>query len=375
MTVLGFARVVTPGGVLDPGWVETAGGRISAVGTGQPPHGVDMDLGGQWLVPGFVDMHVHGGDGASFATGDADDARRVAEFHRRHGTTTLVASLVSARLEILERAVASLAELVEDGLLAGVHLEGPFLSTARCGAHDPAMLRPPAQADVERLLRAGHGTVRMITLAPELANGLDAVRAVVAHGAAAAIGHTDATYEVTRQAIEAGASVATHLFNGMRPVHHREPGPVLALLEDERITVELICDGIHLDPAVVRATAQTVGLRRLALVTDAIAAAGVGDGTYVLGGLPVRVAGGAAHLADGTSIAGSTLTTSAALRNAVRADIPVAEAVQALSSTPATALGLHHRLGAIRTGLDADLVVLDTDLTVQHVMAKGAWIT
>jgi N-acetylglucosamine-6-phosphate deacetylase len=372
--LLGGARVVAPDGVLDPGWVEVDGRRLAGVGPGAPHRAPDHDLAGSWVVPGFVDIHVHGGGGAGFAGGDADAARGVVAHHRRNGTTTMLASLVSAPVAALERDIARLAELVQDGALVGVHLEGPFLSAARCGAHDPAALRPPERADVARLLRAGEGAVRMITLAPELPGGPEAVRAVVAAGAVAAIGHTDASYAVTRSAVEAGARVATHLFNGMPAVHHREPGPVAALLEDERVVVELICDGAHLHPAVVRAAARAAGPQRVALVTDAVDAAGVGEGTWSLGGRTVRVEDGIARLADGSSLAGSTLSTSAALRGAVRAGIPLVDAVRALTATPAAVLGLSH-VGALRAGFDADLVVLDAELAVQRVLAKGEWVT
>jgi N-acetylglucosamine-6-phosphate deacetylase len=368
--LLGGARVIAPDGVLDPGWVEVDGARITGVGAGDPPRPPDHDLSGCWVAPGFVDIHVHGGGGAGFAGGDA---HRVVAHHRAHGTTTLLASLVSAPVAALERDIARLAELVQDGLLAGVHLEGPFLSAARCGAHDPAALRPPDRGDVARLLRAGRGAVRMVTLAPELRGGPDAVRAVVAAGAVAAVGHTDASYAVARSAIEAGARVATHLFNGMPGMHHREPGPVTALLEDERVVVELICDGVHLHPAVVRAAARTAGPDRVALVTDAVDATGVGEGTWTLGGSTVRVEGGIARLADGSSLAGSTLSTSAALRGAVGAGIPLVDAVRALTATPAAVLGLP-RVGALRAGCDADLVVLDAALAVHRVLAKGEWV-
>jgi N-acetylglucosamine-6-phosphate deacetylase len=377
VTLLAGARVMHRAGVVEDGWLELAGGRIVAAGAGPPPRAPDRDLAGRWVLPGFVDVHVHGGGGASFDSGDLDEARLASRFHRRHGTTTTLASLMTAGLDELERSLASLAGLVESGELAGLHLEGPFLNPARCGAHDPRLLRAPARDDVARLLAAGRGSVRMVTLAPELDGGLEAVRAVVGHGAIAAVGHTDAGYELTRDAIEAGATVATHLFNAMRPLHHRDPGPVPALLEDHRVTLELICDGVHLDPGLVHAVFALAGPDRVALVTDAIAAAGAGEGggAYELGGRSVRVEGGVARLAGTDTLAGSTLTMDAALRVAVRAGVPVADAARALSETPARLLGLQEKVGALEPGMDADLVVLDDELRVQAVMAKGAWVT
>jgi N-acetylglucosamine-6-phosphate deacetylase len=370
--LLAGARIVRRTGVVEDGWLELDGGRIAAAGAGRPARAPDRDLAGGWVLPGFVDVHVHGGGGASFDSGDLEEARRALRFHRRHGTTTTLASLMSAGLEELERSLSSLAGLVESGELAGLHLEGPFLNPARCGAHDPGLLRAPAGDELARLLAAGRGSVRMVTLAPELDGGLDAVRAVVDHGAA--VGHTDAGYEQTRAAVDAGASVATHLFNAMRRLHHRDPGPVPALLGDERVTLELISDGVHLHPGLVHAVLALAGPARVALVTDAIAAAGAGDGDHELGGRSVRVEDGVARLAGGDTLAGSTLTMDAALRTAVGAGVPIADAARSLSETPARLLGLHDRVGALESGMDANLVVLDDALHVQAVMAKGEWV-
>ena len=367
ITLLSGARVVTPAGVLDPGWVEVVGDRIVAVGSGGIPTGLTV-------VPGFVDIHVHGGGGASFLSTDPDEAARAVAFHRRHGTTTTLASLVTAPLDILERQLSALTDLCADGLVAGIHLEGPWLSNARRGAHDPAFLRPPALPEVRRLLTAGGSALRVVTLAPELDGGLDAVHAVVDAGATAAVGHTDAPYEVARVSIDAGARLGTHLFNGMRPVHHREPGPVVALLEDDRVAVELVNDGTHLHPAIVRAVVAAAGPDRVMLVTDAIAGAGMGDGEYELGGLRVRVGDGVARLAGTGSIAGSTLTMDVAFRRAVvEVGLPLEIAVRLASATPARVLGLDD-VGAIEPGWRADLVVLDEKLEVLAVMASGAWV-
>lgn len=374
MALIAGARFVTPEGVIDGGWLRTDGRSIVGVGSGSPPGPVDRDLAGTWVVPGFVDIHTHGGARAAYMSGDQDEAVTVADFHRRHGTTTTMASLVTGPVDTLADVVASLAELVDEGLLAGIHLEGPFLSEAKRGAHDPGLLRPPEPEIVDRLLRAARGTVRMVTLAPELPHSLDAVRRFADAGAIAAVGHTDASYEQVRAAIEAGATVATHLFNAMSALHHREPGAVPALLEDERVTVELICDGIHLHPAVVRLATAAAGAERVVLVTDAMAATGVGDGEYILGELAVRVTDGVARLVEGGSIAGSTLTMDGAFRFMVGAGASVEDAVRMTASNPARLLGRADRVGALRVGLDADLVVLDDRLELVGVMAKGAWL-
>jgi N-acetylglucosamine-6-phosphate deacetylase len=374
VTTLGGGRIVTPAGVIEDGWLQIEAGTIKDVGDGVPPARPDQDLAGAWVLPGFVDIHCHGGGDASYMTGDQDDAVIAADTHRRHGTTTTMASLVTGTPEHLELAVTQLAELAESGLLAGIHLEGPFLSTQRCGAHDPGLLRPPEPELVDRLLKAGRGAVRMVTLAPELDHGIDAVRRVVDGGAIAAVGHTDASYEQTQAAIDAGATVATHLFNAMRPLHHREPGPIAALLEDGRVRVELIGDGVHLHPSVVRTAVAAAGADRVVLVTDAMDAAGAGDGDYRLGGLLVRVTDGVARLVDGGAIAGSTLTMDRAVKFAVAAGVPVPDAAVMAATAPARALGLDDRLGSIAAGLDADLVRMDAQLDLTGVMVKGSWL-
>ncbi len=375
--VLRAGRVVTAHQVRRPGWLEVGGGRVLDGGAGEPPRPADVDLGEtSTVVPGFVDVHVHGGGGASFSDADAAATRAAVRLHRRHGTTTQIASLVSAAPGDLLRQVAALADQVDDGLLAGVHLEGPWLSLRRCGAHEPSVLRDPDPAEVTALLAAGRGTVRMVTLAPERDGALEAVRRVVDAGAVAAVGHTDATYEQARAAVEAGARVATHLFNAMRPVHHRDPGPVVALLEDERVVLELIADGTHLHPALYREVLTRVGTARVALVTDAMAAAGMPDGDFELGGLAVRVEDQVARLAGSATIAGSTATMDRVFRSAVAQGGPdsnaaILGAVSQTSTVPARALGLAP--GGLLTGSQADLVVLDADLLVTAVARAGTW--
>jgi N-acetylglucosamine-6-phosphate deacetylase len=373
------AQLVLPEAIVEGGWVCVEDGLITGLSADadqlppEPgPQAEVRDLEGRYLVPGFVDMHVHGGGGAAFSAGQADQALAAAAFHLSHGTTSIIASTVTSELSVLEHHIGELSGLVQDGVLAGIHLEGPFIAKARCGAHDPDLLRLPARADLERLLRAGHGSVRMVTLAPELEHGMDAVRLLTEAGVIAAVGHTDATYAQTRQAIELGAPVGTHVFNAMRPVHHREPGPVTALLEQEQVIGEVVNDGIHVHPSVVSLMFSAAGPHRVALITDAMVAAGMADGEYTLGALTVRVRDGEVRLAEGDSLAGSTLTMDAALRNTVRlAGVPLADAVVSASLTPARALGIADRVGSIEVGKRADLVVLDQDLRVVSVFRGG----
>lgn len=371
--ILTADRVVLPTGSVEPGWVGTSGGRVTGAGGGTPPAPADRHLTGT-LVPGFVDQHCHGGGGASFTTGDPADAATVIATHRAHGTTSLVASLVTDTPERLESHVRALSPLVREGELVGLHLEGPWLSALHCGAHDPSLLRTPDPAEIARVLDAADGTVVMVTMAAELEHGLEAVALLRERGVLAALGHTDSTWDDARAAVDAGVTVATHLFNTMRPVHHRDPGPVLALAGDQRVVVELIADGIHLHPEVLRwATAAAPG--RFSLITDAMGAAGSADGDYVLGPAAVQVRQGVARLADGGAIAGSTLTMDRALRYAVlEAGVPFDDAVEAATATPARVLGLTDA-GRIAEGARADLVHLDDALEVVAVMRAGSWLT
>ena len=394
--VLSGGRVVTPEGVLSPGWIRLAGSRIDAVGPGEPPGPTRLpltDLGGAWVLPGFVDMHVHGGGGTSFTEGTAEDARRAAEFHRRNGSTTMLASLVTAPLADLEARAAMLAGLAAEGVIAGLHLEGPFLAAARCGAQDPRHMIAPDVAAFASLHAAAAGQLRVITLAAELPGATDLITAAVQAGVIAAVGHTDATADVTSAAVDAGASHATHLFNGMRPLHHREPGPVGALLDRDEVSCEVIADGVHLHDTAIRLVARAAGPGRLVLITDAMAAAGMPDGRYRLGSMWVDVAGGVARLAAGTgpganagpggeagprvsgAIAGSTATMASVVRHAIAAGLPVTDVAAAASTNPARVLGLAGRTGALSPGLDADLVVCDEAFGLRAVMRRGEWVT
>ncbi|MFE7130338.1 N-acetylglucosamine-6-phosphate deacetylase [Streptomyces sp. NPDC057638] len=378
-TVLTGARVVLPTGTVENGQVTVDGTRIASAGAAAPSDVLAdapaHDLTGHWIVPGFVDLHNHGGGGASFTGGSAEDVLRGVRTHREHGTTTLVASLVTADIDFLTRRAGELAELVQQGDLAGIHFEGPFINPCRKGAHSEELLRHPDPAVIRKLVDAARGTARMMTLATELPGGLDSVRLLADQGVIAAAGHTDASYEQTVEAIEAGVTVATHLFNAMPPLGHRAPGPIAALLEDERVTVELINDGTHLHPAALELAFHRAGARRVAFITDAMDAAGFGDGRYQLGPLAVDVVDGVARLAEGGSIAGSTLTLDTAFRRAATVDrLPVGDIVQAISANPARLLGVYDRVGSLEAGKDADLVVLDAEFQLTAVMRRGEWI-
>lgn len=373
--VVHSVRLVDDGAVVDDAWVAFADGVVTASGAGTGWREIAaadaVDGRGRLLTPGFIDLHGHGGGGATFDDGPEAIATGRA-VHRAHGTTRSVVSLVTASVDDLAARAAMVADVAEsDPTVLGSHLEGPFLDPAHKGAHTESLLRAPDAATIDRLIAAGRGTVRQVTLAPELAGGLDAVRRFTAAGVTVAVGHTGATEAQAAAAFDAGASLLTHAFNAMPGIHHRAPGPVVAAMRDPRVVLEIIADGIHVHPDVV-ALAFAGAPGRIALITDAMAAAGSADGAYSLGGLAVTVSGGTARLDDGGAIAGSTLTQDAALRLAVASGVGLADAVAALTAVPAGAIGLAGRHGTLRPGAAADAVLLDDALVVEQVWVDGA---
>ena len=368
-------HVVTPDGVLENAVIEIADERIASCEPSGTPAGSEHVAG--WLVPGFVDIHVHGGDGCDYATEDPQKAIAARAFHAAHGTTSSLASLVTAPLEVLVQQLSTIADLVDDGHFAGIHLEGPFLSATQRGAHERSLLRPPDPDAVERLIEAGRGRLTMVTLAPELPGAMEAMRRFLDAGVRVAVGHTDADRDAIAAALDAGATVATHLFNAMRSIHHREPGPIPLLLADPRVAVELIADGFHVHRDVLRMVAAAAGPARVLLVTDAMAAAGKPDGDFALGGRNVRVRDGMARLVDQDgalgSIAGSTLTMAEAFQTMTEITGSVEIAAAMASTNAARQLGLAG-VGRIETGCSADLCVVDDDGVLQRVMQSGRWL-
>lgn len=394
--------VVLPTGVLADGVVAVADGVLVWVG---PSALLDPDLlpapppPGTLVLPGLVDLHCHGGGGASFPDATTpDEVATGAHEHLRHGTTSLVASLVTAPPDVLLARTALLADAVDAGHLVGVHLEGPFLSPARCGAQNPHDMVPGDPGLVREVARVARGHLVTMTVAPEVpgvagAGEDDVLRALAACGALPSLGHTDASAEVTEHAADrafdllattasarSGRPTATHLFNGMRPLHHRDPGPVAACLAAAaagRLVVELVADGTHLAPATVRTVLELVGADAVVLVTDAMAAAGMPDGDYRLGPLAVRVADGVARLVgdDGTAgaIAGGVAHLLDVVRSAVEAGVPLVDAVRSAATTPATVLG-RADLGALVAGRRADVLVTTAALEPVAVMRAGSWV-
>jgi N-acetylglucosamine-6-phosphate deacetylase len=374
--LLAGGRVVTPNGVLGDAWVHVAGDTVVSIEASRPAIDAPVvDLAGAWLLPGYVDLHMHGGGGYNVA--DSLEAMEAAvAFHRARGTTSTLVSLMTEPLAEMSEQLRWVAALTHRGPTArahvlGSHLEGPFLAPERSGAQNPAHMLAPDPAILDGLLAAADGTLRVITLAPELDGAMPLIGPLRDAGVVVAIGHSDATYEQAAAAIEAGVSHMTHLFNAMPPLHHRTPGLIGAALE-ARISCEVINDGLHVHPTIVGLVSRLTG--SLVLITDAIDATGVGNGSFVLAGQAVHVHDGEARLASNQSLAGSTLTMDQALRSAVQeSGLTVETASAAASSSPARVLGLDASIGSIAPGRDADLVVLDDDLQVTAVMAKGVW--
>ncbi|WP_427005977.1 N-acetylglucosamine-6-phosphate deacetylase [Pseudarthrobacter sp. H2] len=381
--------------MIDDGTVVVAGGRILWCGpTADLPPGVDVEIQQVPLIlPGLVDVHCHGALGHTFSA-DAEGARLAAGHHAVQGTTSVLASLVSAPSHVLLEQIAVLRDLVDDGTLAGLHLEGPFIAKSMCGAQDPAAIIDGDPALLDRWLEAGRGTVRSITLAPETPHFAELVKLCREYRVVPSLGHTDATAARTRDALagtpdngpsNAGPWSATHLFNRMPPLGHRSPGPIAVLLQaarqsPEKMVVELVADGIHLDPEIIRMVFDLVGPRSIALVTDAMAAAGMPDGPYNLGSLEVIVQDRVARLAPGAegaqpgAIAGATSRLLENVRRCVGWGIPLADAVMAASSTPARLVGLN-QVGAIAGGYRADLLITTEQLELLQVYRAGTSLT
>lgn len=382
---------VLPRGVLPDAAIHVAGGRITYAGpAAEAPDAGDAEVHEHdgLILPGLVDLHDHGGGGASFpdATEAAEAMTAVLE-HRRHGTTSIVASLVTASAATLRDRVAMLAGLVADGEIAALHLEGPFISPARCGAQNPEHIATGDAALVAELCELSGGTIATMTLAPEVVGADAVIDALVAGGAIPSLGHTDSSAAVMEHGIEHAVEAlrrghgrsplptATHLFNGMRPIHHRDPGPALACLDAAsrgEMIVEVIADGVHTAAETVRYVMDLAGPDHVVLVTDAMAAAGMPDGSYSLGALDVTVADHVATLTDGGAIAGGTAHLVDVVRFAVqRAGVELGAAVHSASAVPARVLGLQDELGALSAGHRADVLLTDGDLRPVRVLRGG----
>ncbi|MFD0679484.1 MULTISPECIES: N-acetylglucosamine-6-phosphate deacetylase [unclassified Paenibacillus] len=324
------------------------------------------------LIPGMIDVHIHGANGFDMMDGSEASIQEVSRACAATGCTSFLVTSVSSTIEDLLAMIRSVKRVIgrEVGArIAGIHLEGPYLNKARKGMQNEKFLRHPDIKEMKEIFEEADGLIKMVTIAPELPGGMELISFLKEQEVIISVAHSDATYSEAKQAFAAGASHVTHCFNGMRPIHHREPGIVVAAFEEEHVSLQAIVDGIHLHPAIIRMMHRLKGPDGIVLITDALQAMGLGDGNYVFGGHHVRVSNGVARLDDGT-LASSTVTMNEALRLTVETGISLKDATQMAATTPARILGLDTR-GRILTGFDADLVLLDEHFKVQWTMIKG----
>lgn len=367
----------TPWEVIRPATLEVAEGRIDRVAEGKDPRG--EDLGGAIAAPGLIDVHIHGYRGLGVNPGDPGEILELARLLPRYGVTAFLPTAVTASHEELLRVSRAVAEAMaaqggspQGARILGLHLEGPYISPGKAGAQNPAHIRPPDWGEFTRFWEASGGRIRGVTVAPELPGALGFIAKAVGLGVTVAIGHTAATYEEARAAIRAGARRATHLFNAMPPIHHRAPGAAVACLLAPEVVVELIADLVHVCAPMLHLAWRAAGTNRIALVSDAIPAGGLGDGRYAFAGAEVEVRDGVARLGTG-ELAGGTLDLHGAVRNAVSAGIPLRDALAAATAVPARACALGG-LGTLEPGNPADFIVLDPELNLMRVYVGGVRI-
>jgi len=381
-TLVHAGRALTPTTEILDAAILMRDGVIASVG---PRAGLTLPAGATEIiandkiaVPGFLDVHIHGAGGHDVTEASEEALKTIARTVAAHGTTSFVATTVTASRDSICRAAEGLAHYIarqhqaEDrrAEVLGIHFEGPFISSARRGVHPPEFLRLPSAELLEQMIHAARGNAQILTIAPELLGALPCIDAARKDGLVVAIGHTDATYEQARAAIAHGARHAVHVYNAMRPFSHRDSGVVGAVLTTPEVTAELIADGIHVDETAMRLLLQAKGTSGVILVSDGTAATGMPDGKYTLGTFEVTVSGGISRNAEG-KLAGSTLTLDRALRNVVNLGIPLADALRMLTLNPATLLGIEFKKGALRPGADADLLLLDEALNVMQVWTRG----
>jgi len=381
-TLIHASRAFTPKTEINDAGILIRDGVIDAIG---PRSGMSLPVGaqearatGKTAVPGFLDVHIHGAGGHDVMEGTGAALRAVTRKVSEHGTTSLVATTVTASTDETLRAVEGIASYIAQqhetneprAEILGIHFEGPFISKERRGVHPSEWIQLPSADTLNRFLKAAAGNARILTIAPEVLGAAPCIDAAREAGLVVSIGHTDATYEQARAAMARGAHSATHVYNAMRPFSHRDPGVIGAVLTSPDINAELIADGVHVEEAAMKLLLMAKGAAHVTLVSDGLSATGMPDGKYMLGGFEVTVSGGVCRDAEGT-LAGSTLTLDRALRNIVALGTPLADAVRMLTLNPATLLGIEFKKGSLRSGADADVLLLDDGLHVTNVWARG----
>ena len=379
--VIKGGTVLTPFVKIDRGIVRIHNGKIAKVGRRISTSSASdvIDASGMIVAPGFVDTHVHGGRGFDIMDGTIEAVGQIAQYHALFGTTSMLATTTTDSLDRITKAVRATRRFIETGTgganVIGIHLEGPYINSEEGGAQNVEHVRSPSISELRRILEESGDLVRIVTLAPEAKGALGIIAALRDRSIVASAGHSNATYAEMVSAIEAGITHVTHIFNGMRKFHHREPGIIGAALTRQELTVSVIADGIHVHPSAVRLLFGAKGADDIVLISDAIRAAGMSDGSYDLGGLAVTVTNGVCRLASGT-LAGSTLTLNTALRNVVNfLGVPLSDALKMTSANPARVIGFGHSKGALEEGKDADIVILDEDLNVRNTIVRGRIIT
>lgn len=381
--ILKNAAVYAETGNIEQGYVLIEGEKVAAIG---PMSSCPTDAGAEVIelssrfsiVPGFIDVHIHGAAGADVMDATPEALDKMANALPAEGTTSFLATTMTAPSEQIEAALRNVARYMAEANrpgaaeVLGVHLEGPFLSPKRAGAQHPRHLADPDISLFQHWQKAAGGHIRLVTLAPERNGGLELASYLKQTGVIASIGHSDAVYDEVKAAVHAGVTHATHLFNGMRGIHHREPGVAGAVLMFEEVMCELIADGLHVAPPMVRFAYRNKGSDGLILITDAMRAKCLGDGRYELGGQEVTVRGQEARLADGT-LAGSVLKLGEAIRRVLDyTGCTLEEVIRMASWNPAKQLGLLDRKGSLRPGKDADVVVLNERYEVMMTFCRGA---
>ncbi|MBS4198198.1 N-acetylglucosamine-6-phosphate deacetylase [Bacillus sp. FJAT-49732] len=370
------ARIFLLDRVIDQGWIlVNENGTIEEIGEGSPENlncDVIVDVKGNCIIPGFIDVHMHGGNGYSFMDGSYESLAEISSFHAKHGTTSFLATTSTASKENIIKALNCASESYKKGMpgadLVGVHLEGPFINEKRSGAQEKSDIRLPSIEEIDQFLQASNNLIKLVTLAPEVENGFEAVKYFNDQGVTVSIGHSDANFQEVLESIKCGATHTTHHFNGMSPLHHREPGVAGAGMALKELTTEIIADGIHVHPEMVKLLFDVKGVWNTCAITDAVFCAGLPDGEYER----VFVTKGQVYLSDGSTLAGSTLTMIQSLKNVISfTGYSLFDVLPSYTLVPARQAKIDHLKGSIEKGKDADFLIVDDEISILSTYVKG----